>query len=471
MADSFLIWFLIVLPLIGSLFVLSAKDDAPFYQNTLNVSLLTLTVNVCLVLIAFSKLSLIPSHEIIVTWTFLPSLNLSFGADVMSLIFILGLQISILIGILGIKAEQTSSKNLLFHTLLYTSILNGYFLARDILSFYVCFAGMLWPFYMLTLAGISDVKYKILERVMMHYFLSAALFLASLMMIVSLTQNNVLIFNLPEVIFSHKKSMIVWGALFMALVLRVPVWPFHHAIITLSNSLKNPLVFIALHILPLSGIYAFMRFWPLDIPYEIEVLSPLFQGLCILTMIFAAFGGYAHSGAGQKLYHYIFVYDLLYLSAVFLPTDAISFNITYSIFSFMLISSGLVMLQAHMLTESSKFNIGVKGILCYMPRTSLAYALFVLAAIGLPISAFFSNNFIIVSQMFDFGLYIGTLVVISITIASVSMLENLYTLRVENCILPQPDTIKDITPSKFAILVALMMILLFSLIKPLWFVL
>ena len=117
MADSFLIWFLIVLPLIGSLFVLSAKDDAPFYQNTLNVSLLTLAVNVCLVLIAFSKLSLIPSHEIIVTWTFLPSLNLSFGADVMSLIFILGLQISILIGILGIKAEQTSSKNLLFHTL------------------------------------------------------------------------------------------------------------------------------------------------------------------------------------------------------------------------------------------------------------------------------------------------------------------------------------------------------------------
>ena len=470
MTHTLLMIFVMLLPLIGSLFVLSAKDREGSSSNAFNVALMTLIVNICLTVGLFRFLPLNASAELKVIWTFSPSVDFAFGADILSLIFMLGLQISMLVGILGIKKDKMPSKNLLFNVLVYTALLNGYFLSRDLLSFYICFAGMLAPLYMLILSGLSPSKHKILEHLMMHYFLSAMLFLASLVMIFCLTQSNVLIARLPDLVFSHKKSIMVWGGLFMALILRVPVWPFHHTIISVSNAIKNPLVFIALNILPLGGIYAFMRFWPLVIPFEIAILSPVFQGLCVVTMIFAAFGGYAHPSAGHKLYHYIFVYDLLYLLAVFLPTNVIEFNIAYSVFAFMIISAGLVILQAHMSRQSSKLSSGIKGILCHMPRTSMVYALFVLAAVGLPISAFFWNNFVIIAEMFDFGLYTGTVVVISVTVAAVSMLENLYTLRVETCALSDEIHIKDLDAITFSVLILLMFALMLSFFKPLWFV-
>ena len=105
-----------------------------------------------------------------------------------------------------------------------------------------------------------------------------------------------------------------------------------------------------------------------------------------------------------------------------------------------------------------------------MPRTSMVYALFVLAAVGLPISAFFWNNFVIIAEMFDFGLYIGTVVVISVTVAAVSMLENLYTLRVETCALSDEIHIKDLDAITFSVLILLMFALMLSFFKPLWFV-
>ena len=251
----------------------------------------------------------------------------------------------------------------------------------------------------------------------------------------------------------------------------MPIWPFHHAITSVSVSLKNPLASIALHIMPISGIYGVMRCWPLNIPLEIEMLSPILQMLCLLTMIFTSVGGYIYSNTPQKLYNYVLVYDLLYLLAVFLPTDIIGTNIAYSIYSFLLISSSLIVLQAHMLEQSVRANISIKGILHFMPKASVAYFLFIMAAIGLPVSAFFWNNFMIVSEIFNFNLYSGTLTVIAMMLAGVALLQSLYTLKNETAAISADVKIKDIDAYTFCILLMLICALLISLIKPFWFVL
>ncbi len=472
LSDVILLPLVIVLPFIGSLFILSVKNDDFLPKNTFNVSVLTVVINIAVILEIFKKVH--TSTNALSTFVLeiipLSGIEISLCADSLSLILMFGTQIAILLGILGAKKEIFHKKNILFYALIEMSFLNGYFLARDIFSFYIFFAAMLWPLYMMIGLSISQNQQNMLERLMMHYLLSTILFLASLVLIWSLNDKNILISDLSNLNFSYKKSIAVWGGLFVALILRMPIWPFHHAIISLSNTLKDPLVFIVLHMLPLSGIYAFMRFWPLDIPIEIEILSPVFQYLCVLTMIFASFGGYAHTNAGYKLYHYIFVYDLLYLLGVFLPTDKIVTNIAYSMYAFMIISSGLVVLQAHMSRQAAMHNINIKGMLCMMPRTALSYALFVFAGVGLPISALFWNNFIIASTIFNFSLYIGTLVVIALTIAAVSMIENLYTMRNKNCSTDALLKIKDIDRLTFIVLILMMIVLFLSFLKPLWFV-
>lgn len=474
MQTNFLLMLIIFLPLIGSIFVLTSKDNrTETFKNAEQVTLLTILANIMLVLSLFSAQHGLQSpSQMLATysWHFLSFIKFSFGADTLALIFVLSTQIAMLIGVLGIRKEKQNQKHILFYSLIYLSFLNGYFFALDIMSFFICFTAQLFPIYMLIGFALPERQHQILMRLSVHHFLGAFLLLASCIFILSLKQNDILLANIDKLHFSYRKSIFVWGGLFLALILRMPVWPFHHATTSVWSALKNPLVFLSIHILPLSGIYGFMRCWPLNIPFEISVLTPVFQALCILTMIFAAFGGYAYTNAGHKLSNYIFVYDLLYLLAVFLPTDVIKLNIAYSVFAFLLITSCLVILQAHMVHESARSDIGIKGILNHMPRTSIAYNLFILAALGLPVSAFFGNNFIIVSEIFNFHLYVGTIVVVCMTLAAISLLQSLYILKDPANIIPPETKIKDIDFIAFSVVMIVMLMLLLSLIKPLWFV-
>jgi NADH:ubiquinone oxidoreductase subunit 4 (subunit M) len=132
--------------------------------------------------------------------------------------------------------------------------------------------------------------------------------------------------------------------------------------------------------------------------------------------------------------------------------------------------AALTMIVAHIEAESEKLSSGINGILCLQPKTSLAYSMLVLAAIGLPVSALFWNNFIIISEIFNVSLYIGTAVIITLVLAAVSLLQNLYTLKDDTCPLNVKEKIHDIDTTEFVICIVVLLVLFLSLFKPLWFV-
>lgn len=473
MAENMLLLFVIFLPLLGGLFVLYAKDNKKQpANNAVHTALLTVFVNILLIFGLFSFVGMeTTGKQLQYSCQFLSFIRFSFGADMLTLLFTLGCQMAVLVGILSLKYEKQNQKNILFYALLYLSFLNGYFFALDIMSFFIFFTVQLYPLYMLIGLSLPQNRHQNLVRLCVHHFFGAALLCAGCVFILSLKQNDILLSHIDKLHLSYSKSIMVWGGLFFALILRVPIWPFHHALTSVWPALKNPLSFIALHILPLTGIYGFMRCWPLNIPFEISVLSPVFQTLCVITMVFVALGEYANFGAKHKLSNYVFVYDLIYLLAVFLPTDIIWFNIAYSVFSFLLIASCLVVIEFCVLQESIKANTNARGGLCKMPRALLLYSLFILAAAQLPVSAFFSNNFVIVSKIFNYHLYMGIVVVLCMTLAAVSLLRGFYVLHDENCATaPSKVQIQDLDISTFIMIMLFMAVLFISLIKPLWFV-
>ena len=471
MSVNLLLLFVIFLPFLGSFFVLLSKDgENHTFQNALEASVFTVLVNTLLTLSLFSFMPLTPAlDEIRYSIRFLPFIKFSFGADMLTLLFTLGCQMAVLAGILGIKGEKQNQRHVLFYALLYLSFLNGYFFALDIMSFFIFFMLQLFPLYMLIGRCLPENKHVVSVRLFVHYFFGAMLLLAGCVFILSLKQDDILLFNIDKMHLSYRKSIMVWGGIFFALILRVPVWPFHHTLSSVCAVLKNPLAFIALLIMPLTGIYGFMRCWPLNIPFEISVLSPVFQALCVVTMLFAAFGEYANLGGGHKLLNYVFIYDLLYLLAVFLPIDTIALNIAYSVFSFLLISACLVAIEGCVLRQSAKANISVRGVLCKMPRAALCYALFVLAAAELPVSAFFGNNFVIVSKIFNYHLYMGISVVLCMTLGSVSLFGRMYVLKDESCVYQVKEQVQDLDMMSFMVIMLFMAVLFLSLVNPLWF--
>ena len=471
MSVDLLLLFVIFLPFLGSVFVLLSKDgENQTFENALQGALFTVFVNMLITLSLFSFMPLTPDlEEIGYSIRFLPFMKFSFGADMITLLFMLGCQMAVFAGILSLKGEKQNQRHVLFYALLYLSFLNGYFFALDIMSFFIFFMLQLFPLYMLIGVCLPENKHTLSVRLFVHYFFGAMLLLAGCVFILSLKQDDILLVSIEKMHLSYRKSIMVWGGIFFALILRLPVWPFHHALSSVCAALKNPLAFIALSLMPLTGIYGFMRCWPLNIPFEISVLSPVFQGLCVITMGFAAFSAYVNFGGGHKILNYVFIYDLLYLLAVFLPTDTIGENIAYSVFSFLLISACMVVIEGHVLRQSIEANVNVRGILCHMPRAALCYVLFVLAAAQLPVSAFFGNNFVIVSKIFNYHLYMGIAVVCFMTLGAVCLFRGLYVLKDESCIFQAKGQIKDLDMMSFMLMMLFMAVLFLSLVNPLWF--
>lgn len=461
----------ILLPLIGGVFVICSHDENR--RNSLDVAILTILSNIFLLLKLFSDINVHTGElQAIISfvWPILPRVNIVMGVDIVSLVLMLAIHLAILVGVFGIKREIRSQKSVLFFAMCFLSSCNAYFAAVDIFSFYTFFVLMIIPLFMQSGIVGDNKKYKIISRFYIYNFIGAFLFLSAVITIYALEGKSVELNQIAAVRLDKEYGIWVWSAIFLAFVSRIPVWPFHYWITSVSANIKNPLVFIEANLIPVVGLYGFIRFWPANIPDEISSLAPLFEIFCIITMLFISFSVYSNSSIKEKLFAYTLVYYLLYLIGVFLPTDILIDNIAYSLFAFILVMAALTMIIAHIERESEKLAGGLNGILCLQPKTSLAYSMLVLAAIGLPVSALFWNNFIIISEIFNVSLYIGIAVIITLVLAAVALLQSLYTLKDDSCPINVQEKVYDIDTTEFVICLVVMLVLFLSLFKPLWFV-
>ena len=436
--SSYVLLLLVIIPLAGSFFALTAKNDRNYAaENVYNVSILSLMLNVGMVVYGFSLFDMQKTGLQLMekfSWFDFPPVQISLGADVFSLLLILSVNMAFLIAELCLDRRRTErSKTLIASELLFVSLVNGYFVAADILSFYIFFAASGAPLIILISTYGSQRKKTVLIRFSLYNLIGALLLLVAVLTMYNFNGDNVPLNAAGRLELNGCTEYCVWLGIFLAFISRLPIWPFHYWISSINASLKNPLVFLVGNLIPLVGL--------------------------------------SHKDIRYKLFAYTTVYYLLYLTSVFLPTDVLTQNIGYSLFSYIIIVTVLSFLISHI--EHQKKELGIYsagGILCYMPRTSKCLSLFVLAGIGLPVTSLFWNNFLIISEIFNYNLILGIMVMLSLFMVALSLLEELYRMKDKSnaasaCILGA-----DLPNLHFAVYIGCLLILFFSFFKPLWFV-
>lgn len=462
------------LPLFGALFVISTKNESvSAFSNLRRVAVLTICTNILLILKLFSMLrpNLTQMQPLfVVSLLGTDQTKLVFGTDTFSLLLMLAAHIAFLVCLSGMRPQFETQKPAIFFSLGILSALNGYFTAMDIFSYCVFFILMLFLLIMQIGTGDTNVKYKVLIRFFLYQLLGTSLLLTACVMAYNLYEENILISAFSEIKASQEDRLFIFSFIFLSLIIRMPVWPLHYWMNCLNNLVKNPLILMCISFLPISALYGITRFWALNVPQEITGLTVFFEILCVLTMIFISFRSYSTIELKNKLFSFILIYEFMYLIGTFLPTDILQTNIAYSLFAFILLSAVLFILYTHIEHETFKQSGLSAGILCAQPKTSFIYSMFVLGAIGLPVSALFWNNFIILSEIFNHSLYLGIFVACAILLAAISLLQNLYVLKDKSCLIPSREKITDIGFEQLSAAFAVMIILFLSFIKPLWFV-
>ena len=473
--SSYLLLLIILIPLTGAFFTLSTKNDKNYSSgNIYNVSIWTMLLNTFLILYVFSLIDTSKQGIDIVekySWLSSPKIDLLLGVDVFSMLLLLSINLSFFIAEIFIYRKSERSKTLIASELLFVSLINGYFIAADISSFYIFFAAVSIPLIILisTYANIS--KKNILVRFSLYSIIGALLLMVATIMIFIHKENNIPLNMAGNVNMVGALEYFVWLSIFFAFISRLPVWPFHYWISAISSSIKNPLVFLVSNLIPLMGLYGFIRFWPNTVPKTIAVYAPVFEIICVITMIFIALISLSNKDMRYKLFAYTTVYYLLYLIGVFMPTNTLKQNIGYSLFSYIIIVTILSFIISHIEEQKKKLDIySSSGILCYMPKASKCISLFILASIGLPITPLFWNNFIIISEIFNYNLMLGIFVMLSIMIIGISFLEELYKQKDKTYATSSLIQGVDMPNHQFVICLICMTILCLSFFKPLWFV-
>lgn len=464
---------IMVVPLLGVLFASLSKETAnDSNRNVLSVGLFTVVSNLILLWRVSQYIDINNTDWQLVekfNWLENPRIELVFGIDIFSLLLIASVHFAVLLGMIGICRNVYRQKALIIFSLLFLTMVSGYFMAADLFSFYIFFEAMLLPLFMLV--GIfGDIKRRQLLYRFFIYNLLGAVFLFMALTILYNYQ-NVGIKEVSRIIVSRNIATMVWGAIFIAFLSRIPIWPFHYWIASVNANVSNPLVFIIANLMPLTGVYGLIRFFPVNMPEPLAPYLLILEALSIITMLMIALIGFIKRDIQYKLFSYMTIYYIFYLLGALLPTDRLLMNIGFSLFSFLIIIAAIEVLVEHIEDQKRCNDINECGILGSIKRTSFVFSFLILAGIGMPLSSLFLNNLVIFSGLMNFNLKMVVFILAALTIGAVGLLQQLFYLRYsfDDSHIGNEEA-ADISLRTFALMLLTIGILLLSFINPLWFV-
>lgn len=465
---------IIAVPLIGLLFVLTAKDDEKHRgRNAFQVSVFTVLVNIFLIwrmfmLFDFNNAGLQFVEKF--KWLENPGINLVFGVDLFSLLLILGTHIAVLIGMFGVRSNRTEQKSMMVFSLLFLSMLSGFFVSADVFSFYIFFEAMLLPLFMLIGMFGEIKKQPSIFRFFIYNLLGAVFLFVAIIILYDQKSSSVALDAVAGISLSRHMEFAVWGAIFISFLSRIPIWPFHHWLASINANIKNPLIFIIANIMPLTGVYGFIRFWPKTVPESVQYYMLGLEIICVISMLFIALIGLINKDIQHKIFSYMTVYYILFLLSALLPIDTILLNIGFSLFAYLIIISAIETMSFHLEEQQQSLEITSGGILCAIPRTSFIMSFLVLAGVGLPLSPLFTNNFVILSHLFGHNIKMGILVMFSVMLVACTLLQELYHMKDISKASPEKVCEEDISLGAFGFMSVMIFILIMSFMNPLWFV-
>ncbi|MFI3242495.1 MAG: proton-conducting transporter membrane subunit [Alphaproteobacteria bacterium] len=442
---------LIFMPFFATIFVLMSKKEQP--SNIYNVCMLAITSNLVIVLRFFHLIDTSTnSLQLITKIEWLKHLNISFvfGTDVFSLFLILAVHIVFLIILSVVKTDTDHPKTLATFSMIFLSMITGLLISCDLFSFYLFFEAILIPLFLLIgISGGLKKQGKVSTFLLYNMFFSLLLFVA-IILLFNYNKEAYIMSNVHNIGLSSSMSYFIWGAIFLSLLSRLPIWPFHRMLSSITAELKNPLVFLIANLTPLTAIYGFARLFP-EAPEEInlQIVLDILIIITMISMLFISLIAFAHKDFQYKIFSYVSIVYLFYLVSIFCGDDRTNINISLSFFGFILATAGVKILWKQYIDNNHSLSNYNRNI----------FKFFLFCLLGAPLSSMFLNNLSILSSLYQHNITEACIVFLTFVIVGASLIDELIKVKISS---------EDKKKSKLLIFVCF--ILLMSFVRPLWFV-
>ena len=417
---------LILLPLVGSLFVLFIKDNASKnYQNSKYVALFVSFTNFLISIYLWylfdnstSEFQFIENKQWLKGFV-----NYTIGIDGISILFILLTTLITPLCIISIINSITSRvKEFLIAILVMESLMIGVFCSLDLIIFYLFFEGGLIPMFLII--GIWGGERRVYSA--FKFFLFTLL--GSILMLIAIitiywTAGTTNVIQLYELGIDLKYQNLLWLAFFSSFAVKTPMWPVHtwlpdaHVEAPTAGS-----VVLAAILLKLAG-YAFIRFSLGLFPIASDFFTPLIYFLSLIAIVFISLVALIQDDM-KKLIAYSSVAHMGFVTlGIFTLTQQGIEGSIIQMISHGFVSAGLFVCVGVLYDRSHSRMISTYGgVVSIMPKFSIVFMVFTLAAIGLPGTSGFIGEFLILVGAFQKSFLVAAIASLGVILAAAYML-------------------------------------------------
>jgi len=416
---------LILLPVIGSFFILFIKSTGDKYQSSKYVALFISLANFFLSLYlwyVFDKTSIDFQFSENREWL-AGFINYKVGVDGISILFIILTTFITPICIISVNSTiKNKLKDFLIAILIMESFMIGVFCSLDLVVFYLFFEAGLIPMFLII--GIWGGERRVYSafKFFLYTLLGSVLMLVAIISIYWITGTTD-VEKLYEIGIDTKYQNLLWLAFFSSFAVKTPMWPVHtwlpdaHVEAPTAGS-----VLLAAILLKMAG-YGFIRFSLGLFPIASEYFIPLIYSLSLIAIIYTSLVALMQEDM-KKLIAYSSVAHMGFVTlGIFTMTQQ---GLEGSIFQ--MISHGLVsaalFLCVGVVYERLHTRIISKygGLVTIMPRYAIVFMVFTLGALGLPGTSGFIGEFLILMGTFKKSFLVATIASFGVILGAAYML-------------------------------------------------
>ena len=415
---------IILLPLIGSFFLLFIKPDKS--NNSIKyVSLFISIANLILSIylwIVFDQNS--SEFQFVENRDWISGMiQYKVGIDGISILFVVLTTLITPLCIVSVNSTITYRlKDFLLAILVMESLMIGVFCSLDLVIFYLFFEGGLIPMFLIIGIWGGDRRVYSAFKFFLYTLLGSVLMLVAIISIYWITGTTDIeqLYNLG---IDQKYQNLLWLALFSSFAVKTPMWPVHtwlpdaHVEAPTAGS-----VLLAAILLKMAG-YGFIRFSVGLFPVASDYFIPLVYTLSVTAIIYTSLVALMQEDM-KKLIAYSSVAHMGFVTlGIFTMTQQ---GIEGSIFQ--MISHGLV-------SAALFFSVGViydrkhtrliknyGGLVSIIPRYAFVLMIFTLGAVGLPGTTGFIGEFLILMGTFQKNFLVAIIASIGVVLSAAYML-------------------------------------------------
>ena len=416
---------LILLPTIGALFLFFTKDKEGNNSTAKYVSLFTTSVNFLISIYLWVSFDPSTSNfQFIEDRTWIKGfINYKVGVDGISILFIILTTFITPLCIISVNnSVKKRLRDFLIAILILESFMIGVFCALDLVVFYLFFEAGLIPMFLII--GIWGGPRRVYSafKFFLYTLLGSVLMLVAIISIYWISGTTDVI-KLYELGIDAKYQNLLWLAFFSSFAVKTPMWPVHtwlpdaHVEAPTAGS-----VLLAAILLKMAG-YGFIRFSLGLFPVASEVFTPLIYALSVIAIIVTSLIALMQEDM-KKLIAYSSVAHMGFVTlGVFtIQQQGIEGSIIQMI-SHGLVSAALFLCVGVVYDRMhSRLISSYGGIVTIIPKYSILFMIFTLAALGLPGTSGFVGEFLILMGVFKDNFLVAVLASIGVIIGAAYML-------------------------------------------------